>query len=113
MLIMASIDHTARSRPLVRNEPKSKPTSTIEAPLNRLSEERERRQACEATRAGAALAIAVMEGMLKNHRAYEQALTRDKRTGHLSLNPVQYIGLETAIDLLHHYVDTLPLGRGG
>jgi hypothetical protein len=26
---------------------------------------------------------------------------------------VQRVGLETAIDLLHHYVDMLPLGRGG
>jgi hypothetical protein len=31
----------------------------------------------------------------------------------LLLNPVQCIGLQTTIDLLHHYVDTLVPGRGG
>jgi hypothetical protein len=112
-LIMASRDHKAHARHLVRNEPKSKSTLTIDAPVNAVTEEQERRRACDSQRAGAALAIAVMEGMLKNHRALKQAHTHGKSTGHLPLNPVQCIGLETAIDLLHHYVDTLTPGRGG
>jgi hypothetical protein len=110
---MASIDHTARSCHLVRTEPKSKSTSTVDAPLIGESEKRERRRACESRRAGAALAIAVMAGMLKHHRALKPAHTSGKSIGGLPLNPVQRVGLETAIDLLHHYVDMLPLGRGG
>jgi hypothetical protein len=96
-----------------RNEPKSKSTSTIDVPVNVVTEEQEQRRACDPRRAGTALAIAVMEGMLKHHRALKQAHTQGKSTDALPLNPVQYIGLETAIDLLHHYVDTLTPGRGG
>lgn len=110
---MASIDLTARFRPKVRTELKSKSTSTVSAPLSEESEERERRRVFESRRAGAALAIAVMEGMLKHHRRSKRAHTGGKRTGLLLLNPVQCIGLETAIDLLHHYADTLtPVGGG-
>jgi hypothetical protein len=110
---MASIDHTARSSHLVRNEPKSRSTSTVDVPLSPMSAERERQQACESKRAGTALAIAVMEGILKSHRAY-QRVRRDGAKADLSpLNPVQLIGVEIGIDLLHHYVDTLTLARGG
>jgi hypothetical protein len=112
-LIMASMDHTAHARLLVRSEPKSKSTLTVDAPLSALSDERERRRTCETQRAGAALAIAVMDGLLKNHHALKRAHTSDKSGDLLPLNPVQRIGLETAIDLLHHYVDTLTPGRGG
>lgn len=107
---MASIDHTARFCPSVCKKPKSKSTSTVGAPLN---EERERWRAFEARRAGAALAIAVMQGMLKHHRVSKPAHTHGKRKDLLLLNPVQCIGLETAIDLLHHYADTLTPGSGG
>jgi hypothetical protein len=86
---------------------------TVDAPLSALSEERERRRTCKTQQAGAALAIAVMDGLLKNHRAAMQTHGSDNKPSRLSLNPVQRIGLETAIDLLHHYVDTLTPGRGG
>ena len=110
---MAFMDHTAHARLLVRNEPKSKHTLTVDAPLTALSEQRERQRTCDTQRAGAALAIAVMDGLLKNHRAAMQAHGSGKTPSRLSLDPVQRIGLETAIDLLHHYVDTLTPGRGG
>ena len=110
---MAFTDHTAHARLLVRKEPKSKPTPTVGVPLTAISEERARRRTCETRQAGAALAIAAMDGRLKNHRALKQAHTSGKSPSLLPLNPVQRIGLKTAIDLLHHHADTLTPGRGG
>lgn len=107
---MVSIDHTARFCPPVRKEPKSKSTSTVSASL---CEEQERRRVFESRQAGAALAIAVMQGMLKHHRVSKPTHSGGKRKGLLLLNPVQCVGLETAIDLLHHYADTLTPASGG
>jgi hypothetical protein len=104
---MASLNHTAPAHPLVRNEPKSKSTSSVDDPFHLRSAERERRQTHASQQASTALAVAVIEGMLKTHRAFKQAHDSGERMGLLPLNPVQRIGLETAIDLLHHYVDTL------
>jgi hypothetical protein len=112
MLIMASIDHTARIRALVRNEPKSKSTSTVGKTLPR-GEERERQRAYESRRAGTALAVAVIEGMLKTDSTFKQMHQNGAQSGLLPLNPVQLIGLENAIDLLHHYVDILSPGKSG
>ena len=110
---MAFTDHTAHARLWVRSEPKSKPIPAISSALDAAGDERERRRVCELHRAGAALAIAVMDGLLQNHRASRQSHAENKRMSLLSLNGAQCFGLETAIDLLHHYVDTLTPGRGG
>jgi hypothetical protein len=104
---MASIDHTARIRHLVRNEPKSKSTSTVDRPLHQGSAERERRQAYESQRASTALAVAVLEGMLKTNSTFKKTHRNGDRCGLLPLNAVQLIGLETAIEILHQHVDTL------
>jgi hypothetical protein len=104
---MASRDHTARAYLLVRNEPKAESTSSIDDSLSPLSVEPMWRQTYASKRAGSALAIAVIEGMLKTHRQFARANKDGKRMGLLPLNTVQLIGLETAIDLLQQYVDTL------
>ena len=104
---MAFMDHTAHARLLVRNEPNSKPIPTIGNALDAAGEERERQRTCKSHLAGAALSIAVMDGLLKSHHASKHAHTEDKRAGLLSLNAAQRIGL------LHHGVDTLTPGRGG
>jgi hypothetical protein len=101
---MASRDHTARVCHLVRNEPKSESTSKVDRLLQQERAERERRQACESQRASTALALAVIEGMLKTPSSFKKT---HKSGGRLPLNPVQRIGLETALDLLRHHVDTL------
>jgi hypothetical protein len=107
MLIMASRDHTAHARLWVRNEPNSESTASAGESSHSLDAEQMGQQAYASKRAGAALAVAVIEGMLKTHRKFQRANPGGKRLGLLPLSPVQLIGLEAAIDLLHHYVDVL------
>jgi hypothetical protein len=113
MLIMASMDHTARLRLLAKNKPNSKSSSSVDDLADASDARREQRQTYASLRAGSALAVAVIEGMLRTHHTFEQTRHDDKRVGLLPLNPVQLIGLETAIDLLYHYVDTLTPEGGG
>jgi hypothetical protein len=104
---MASTNHTARPNPLVPPQPKRKSTSSFDDPPPPAGVKQERRSSDTPQWARAALAVAVMEGMLKTHHAIKQAKPEGKRKRVLPLNPVQLIGLEAAIDLLHHDVDTL------
>jgi hypothetical protein len=110
---MASMDHTTRSCPPVHHEPTSQATPSVDGPPNTRGGGQERRWMNASEQASAALAITVMEGMLKTHHARKRAHPDGKPMGFLPLNPVQRIGLETAIDLLHHYVDTLTPEEGG
>jgi hypothetical protein len=110
---MASRDHTARAYLLVRNEPNTASTSSIDDSPHPPGDESMWRQTYASKRAGSALAIAAIEGMLKTHRRFAQANKDGKRMGLLPFNPVQLIGLETAIDLLQQYVDTLDPETGG
>jgi hypothetical protein len=112
MLIMACKDHTAHPRALVRNEPHFQSTTTAGDPLPR-SVERERRTIEEAHRASTALAIAVISGMLRTDRAFKRTHKKGEKRGLLPLNQVQIFGLEAAIDLLHHHVDTFSSENGG
>jgi hypothetical protein len=109
---MAFMDHTARSRASVRKEPESHPTTTADVPLPR-SADQERRRTDESRRAHTALAVAVMEGMLKSHQAFKKAHPKGKKRGLLPLNAVQIFGLEAAIDLLHQHVDPLNPEKSG
>jgi hypothetical protein len=109
---MASIDHTARVRPLVRNEPKSKSPASADRASHAPKRARKGRLNQASQRAGAALAVAVLEGMLKMHRVSKHGL-HVGRHGLPPFNPVQLIGLETAIDLLNRYVDILSPDTGG
>ncbi|GLQ97714.1 hypothetical protein [Dyella mobilis] len=110
---MTFMDHTAPSCRWVQKDPKSKSTSSVDDARLSESAERERRQSYASQQAGTALAVAVIEGLLKAHRISKHAGETGKRTGLLPLNPVQQIGLETAIDLLHLHVDTLTPEGGG
>jgi hypothetical protein len=110
---MASRDHTAHARLLVRNEPNSESTASAGESSHPLGAEQMWQQTWTSKRAGTALAVAVIEGMLKTHRKFQQANPGGKRLGLLPLNPVQLIGLEAAIDLLHHYVDMLDSEASG
>jgi hypothetical protein len=103
---MACMDHTARSRAPVCNEPNPDPLSTAGVPLPR-SADQERRTLLESRRANTALALAVIQGMLKNHKACKRKPRTGEKPGTRPLNAVQVFGLEAAIDLLHHYADTL------
>jgi hypothetical protein len=109
---MASIDHTARIRPLVRKEPKSKSTPRTDCTPHAPKRARKGRLNQASQRAGAALAVAVLEGMLKMHRVSKHGL-HVGRHGLPPFNPVQLIGLETAIDLLNRYADMLSPDTGG
>jgi hypothetical protein len=110
---MASMDHTTRSCPPVHHEPLSQTTPSVDGPPNTRGAGQERRWTYASRRAGAALAVAVMNGMLKTHHTRKRAKPDGKPMECLPLNPVQRLGLETAIDLLHHYVDTLTPEEGG
>jgi hypothetical protein len=110
---MASMDHTTRSCPPVHHEPIPQATPSVDDPPNIQGAGQERRWTYASRRAGAALAVAVMNGMLKTHHAHKRVRPDGKPAGFLPLNPVQRIGLETAIDLLHHYVGTLTPEEGG
>jgi hypothetical protein len=110
---MASTNHTARVRRLVRNEPNSKSTASVGAPVLARESERERRQRYVERIADTALALAVIDGMLRTSEAFKQANKEGTRLGLLPFNAVQIIGLTTATEILHHYADMLRSERGG
>ncbi|GLQ98254.1 hypothetical protein [Dyella mobilis] len=110
---MTYTNHTAPPRRWVPKDPKSKLTSSVDDARLAERAERERRQSYASQQAGTALAVAVIEGLLKAHRISKHAGDTGKRTHLLPLNPVQQIGLETAVDLLHHHVDMLSHEGGG
>jgi hypothetical protein len=111
---MASMDHTAHACLLAQNEPISDSTQSVEDSPQPLGEAQKRWRTYESCRAGIGLAIAVIEGMLKTHRLYEQAHPEGTKSGLLPLNPVQLVGLENAIELLYRYLGTLsPQEVGG
>jgi hypothetical protein len=101
---MASIDHTARPRLLVPTGPKSK---WINGKLYPLSAEQEKRQGYASKLAGTALAVAVIEGMLKTDSTFKDNHPRGEPNGLLPFNLVQVNGLKAALYFLHRYVDTL------
>jgi hypothetical protein len=110
---MASMDHTARDCLLAQNEPISNSAQSVEDSPQPLGEAQKRWRTVESCRAGIGLAIAVIEGMLKTHHRYEQAHPEREKSGLLPLNPVQLVGLESAIDLLHGHLDKLSAEASG
>jgi hypothetical protein len=104
---MASMDHTARARLLVRSPHISESAHPVEDSPPLLGEAVDRWRTIESRRAGIGLAIAVIEGMLKTHHRYERAHPEGNKSGLLPLNPVQLVGLEGATDLLYRYLGTL------
>ena len=109
---MASIDHTARTRPPVRNEPQSPPDPFIDQrdPLGLGLANFDNRMA---KLAGASLAINVVRGLLERSEASKQSNAPPSTLTYWPLNPVQAAGLHAAIYLLQQYVDTLNSGPGG
>jgi hypothetical protein len=105
---MAFIDHTARVRHLPRNETSPESASRdLDVPRHPVDAESERPFNYEYQRASTELALAVIKAMLRSHHKAKQAKSRGKFSGPLPLDPVHRIGLETALELLHHYADTL------
>jgi hypothetical protein len=108
MLIMAFMNHTARVRPLPRNEANAESASRdLDVPLHPVDAEPERPFNIEYQQASTELALAVIEAMLRSHHKVKLAPSHGKYSGSLPLDPVHRIGLETALELLHHYADTL------
>jgi hypothetical protein len=104
---MASANHTSHVRLLVRKQPKSKSTATVDDTPPTRGSKQERRKLYVSRIADTALALAVIEGMLKTHEAFIKAKKAAVQDGLLPLNAVQIIGLTTAIDFLHQYADSL------
>jgi hypothetical protein len=104
---MACKHDTAHVRRLVRNKSNSTSTSSVGAPVLARESERKRRQLYVERVADTALALAVIEGMLKTHEAFKQANEEGTRSGLLPFNAVQVIGLTSAMEKLHHYADML------
>jgi hypothetical protein len=109
---MASRDHKARVRPLVRKGPKSPSTSIDDRPCAPGSE-RERRLSKVSQMAGVTLAVAVIEGIIETHDTFERTQQHGKSSAGTLLDPIQRNGLNAAIYFLHQYVDTLTPEQGG
>jgi hypothetical protein len=113
MLIMASQDHTARVRPLPRNETNSESASRdLDAPLHPPDAAPERPFNVEYQQASTQLALAVIGALLKPDRKVKYARNESKDSGPSPLDGVQRMGLEAAVELLHLYADTLPPESG-
>jgi hypothetical protein len=107
-LTMAFTDNTARVRPLPRNEANPESASRdLDVPLHPADAAPERPFNYAYQQASTELALAVIEAMLRSHHKVKQAKSNGKYSGSLPLDPVHRIGLETALELLHHYADTL------
>jgi hypothetical protein len=108
MLFMAFMNHTAGVSHLPRNETNPESASRdLDVPLYPMGAALEEPFNVEYQRASTKLALAVIEAMLRAHHKVKQAKSNGKYSGSLPLDPVHRIGLETAHELLHHYVDTL------
>ena len=112
---MASIDHTAHARPPVRNEPLSPPDPFIDRQSYPLNLGLEKLESYGSKRAGIALAIGVIRGLLARSESVKRHAAPDK-PGMLSiwpLNPVHTTGLHVAIYFLLQHADTLDPEPGG
>jgi hypothetical protein len=109
---MGTIDHTARARPTVRNEPSSPPDPFIDLRPT-LGLGLERFDNCTAKLAGVALAINVVQGVLARSESSKQPDTPRSTRLIMPLNPVQTTGLHAAVYLLQQYADTLNPEPGG
>jgi hypothetical protein len=110
---MASPDHTAPARPLVRKEPHWESTSRVGDPPYLAEVRQERRHGDEPQQISIALAVTVIEGMLNTYHAQQQALAEGKRKRLFPLSPMQYMVLEAALDLLRQHVDPLKSETSG
>jgi hypothetical protein len=105
---MAFQDHTARVCPLAPKAPISESSSReVDVPLHPTGAAPERRFNDEYQQATTELAIAVIEALLRSQRQARQVRAEGRSSAPLPLDAVQRFGLETALELLHHYVDTL------
>jgi hypothetical protein len=111
MLIMTSIDHTARARPQVRKEPFS-PDPFID-PRDPLGLGLANFDSCTTKLAGASLAINVIRGLLERSEVSKRKHPPRSSLTYWPLNPVQVTGLHAAIYLLQEYADTLNSEPGG
>ena len=109
---MAAIDHTARARLLVRNEPQSPPDPFID-PRPPLGLGLERFDSYTAKLAGIALAVNVVQGVLVRSESSKQPDAPRSTWLIILLNPVQTTGLHAAVYLLQQYADTLNPEPGG
>ena len=112
---MTSIDHTARARPSVRNEPKSKSFPYSDLQLYPLSPALEKRLTNDQRVAGTLFATVVIEGLLDYSNACKQASVRSRRNtiSPWPLTPAQTSGLHAALYHLRHYVGLLHPEPGG
>jgi hypothetical protein len=105
---MAFQDHTARACPLAPKEPFSESSSPgLDVPLHLTGAASERRFNDKYQQATTELAIAVIEALLRSQRQARQVRAEGRSSAPLPLDAVQRFGLETALELLHHHVDTL------
>jgi hypothetical protein len=101
-------DHTARVCPLAPKEPISESSSRgVGVLLHPAGAASERRFNDKYQQATTELAIAVIEALLRSQRQARQVRAEGRSSAPLPLDAVQRFGLETALELLHHYVDTL------
>lgn len=103
---MAAIDHTARARLLVRNEPQSPPDPFIDR-RDPLGLGLVNFDSCTTKLAGASLAINVIRGLLERSEVSKRKHPPRSALTYWPLNPVQVTGLHAAVYLLQEYTDTL------
>jgi hypothetical protein len=114
MLIVTSTDHKARTRPSVRNEPKSKFFPYSDLQLYPLSPVQKKQLTDVQSLAGTLFAVTVIEGLLAYSDSYKSHV-RGKRNpiNPWPLTPAQASGLHAALYHLQQYIGTLHLEPGG
>jgi hypothetical protein len=112
---MAAIDHTAHARPSVRNEPPSQPDPFTDRQCFPQGLGLEKLEGYGSKRAGIALAIGVIRGLLERSESFKRnaAPGRPSTMGFWPLNPVHATGLNVAIYLLQQHADMLEREPGG
>lgn len=109
---MAAIDHTARTRLQVRNEPPSPPDPFI-GQRRPPTQGMDMLDSYAAKLAGISLAVNVIQGLLERSESSKQSNASRSTLVASPLNPVQTTGLHAAVYLLQRYADTLNPEPGG
>lgn len=112
---MASTDHTADARPPVRNEPHSSPDPFIDRSSHPMSFGLDKLETYGAKRAGIALAVGTLRGVLESSETFRCHMLSGRRDlrAPWPLNPVHTTGLNAAVYFLQQYADTLDPEPGG
>ncbi|GLQ49486.1 hypothetical protein GCM10010872_09350 [Dyella flava] len=102
---MVSHHHTAPPCPLDSNKSEPGPTLNLDSTLPTRSSGQEKRLSPRSRQACIALAVRVIDGLLRADDALSPQHNA-QRSSHVLPNALQRNGLQAALYFLHHHVDT-------